>query len=355
METRQLGQLWPVSTLTLGGGGLGQLWGPTTRDEAVATARAAVDAGITLLDMAPGYGRGEAETVIGDAFDGALPEGVRVTTKCQLGSPPADRIADELERKLVRSIETMKLDKVDIYFLHSNICPDDYEYPRNADSQHRWATRFSLYTDHVVPAMQALVRKGLAGAWGITGTGLPRTIMDALRHEQKPDVVQAVANLMDSAGDMRSYEEPPEPRNIIRTAKNNDVGVLGIRAVQAGALTAEIDRDLPADHAQVLDYEKAAPFRGLCREIGEDPAVIAHRYALSMEGVDSVILGVKNRDELAQLVAAEAQGPLDTDLRDRIDALRLAFQKPRIPLEELSLDVLREMSGGDPDGSGQVH
>jgi len=336
MQTRQLGDLWPVSALTLGGGGLGQIWGETTREEAVATARAAVDAGITLLDMAPGYGRGEAERVIGAAFEGALPAGVRITTKCQLGSPPADTIADELERKLVRSIKTMGVEHVDIYFLHSNICPDDYVYAYNADTQDRWATQFHLYTDYVVPAMEALVAKGLAGAWGITGTGLPRTVMQALRRDRKPSAVQAVANLMDSAGDMRSYEEPAEPRNIIRTAKNNGVGVLGIRAVQAGALTAAIDRALPRDHPQNADYTKAAPFRALCEEIGEDPATIAHRYALGMEGVDSIILGVKNRAELAQLVAAEAQGPLEDAIRGRIDALKLAVQTPRLPLDAVS-------------------
>ncbi|CDO59589.1 Aldo/keto reductase [Candidatus Phaeomarinobacter ectocarpi] len=347
MQTRQLGTLWPVSTLTLGGGGLGQLWGETTRDEAVATVRAAVDAGITLLDMAPAYGRGEAETVVAEAFEGRLPEGVRVTTKCQLGTPPADKIASELERRLVRSLETMKVEQADIFVLHSNICPDDYEYAQHAETQHKWATRFGTYTDYVVPAMESLVERGLIGAWGITGVGLPRTVMDALRHDVKPAVVQAVANLMDSPGDMRQYEEPAEPRNIIRTAKNNDVGVLGIRAVQAGALTSAIDRVLPDDNAQVTDYAKAEPFRALCKEMGEDPAVVAHRYALGMEGVDSVILGVKNRDELKQLVDAEARGPLEEDVRDRIDALRLALQKPRIPLEEFSMEALAAMAGDD--------
>jgi aryl-alcohol dehydrogenase-like predicted oxidoreductase len=50
MRTRSLGGLWPVSALTLGGGGLGQLWGSTTREEAVATVGEAVDCGVTLLD-----------------------------------------------------------------------------------------------------------------------------------------------------------------------------------------------------------------------------------------------------------------------------------------------------------------
>ena len=50
------GQLAPISALTLGGGGLGMLWGPTTFDECVATVHAAVEGGTTLLDLAPRLG-----------------------------------------------------------------------------------------------------------------------------------------------------------------------------------------------------------------------------------------------------------------------------------------------------------
>lgn len=332
MDMRQLGDLWPVSALTLGGGGLGQIWGKTNREEAVATARLAADLGITLFDMAPLYGRGEAEDVMGEAFEGRLPEGARVTTKCMLGSPAPEEVAAKLERSLQRSLKAMRLEHVDLFFLHSNICPDDYVYGEEAETQDRWATRLSLYADHVVPALEGLKEKGLIGAWGITGTGLPVSIMEALRLETKPAAVQAVANLLDSAGSMRRFEEPPEPRNVIRTAKNNDVGVMGIRAVQAGALTAAIDRPLAADHPEFRDFEKAAPFRALCKELGEDPALLAHRYALSMEGVDTVVLGVKNREELQACVAAAEKGPLEAELRKRVDALRLNFQFPRMPI-----------------------
>ena len=37
MQQHQFGHLPSVSTLTLGGGGLGMLWGPTTFDECVLT------------------------------------------------------------------------------------------------------------------------------------------------------------------------------------------------------------------------------------------------------------------------------------------------------------------------------
>jgi aryl-alcohol dehydrogenase-like predicted oxidoreductase len=132
-----------------------------------------------------------------------------------------------------------------------------------------------------------------------------------------------VTNVLDSAGGMRSYDEPARPRDIIAAAAARGVGVMGIRAVQAGALTAAIDRDLPVDHPEAQDFARAAPFRALCAELGEDPAVIAHAYALSMAGVDTVVLGVKNRAELAASLEAEARAPLPDELIRRIDALGL--------------------------------
>ena len=72
-----------------------------------------------------------------------------------------------------------------------------------------------------------------------------------------------------------------------------------------------------------LDYDRAAPFRALCKTWGEDPAVIAHRYALGIEGVDTLVLGVKNRAELTQCLDAEAAGPLDPAQVAAIDALGL--------------------------------
>jgi aryl-alcohol dehydrogenase-like predicted oxidoreductase len=95
--------------------------------------------------------------------------------------------------------------------------------------------------------------------------------------------------------------------------------------VQAGALTDAIDRPLPADHPEMRDFVRAAPLRELARSLGMSTAKLAHRYALGMAGVDSVILGVKNRTELAECLEAEAEGPLDAELVRRIDALSRAM------------------------------
>lgn len=319
MQTRRLGNLWPVSRLTLGGGGLGQVWGRTDRAEAVATVHAAVDGGITLFDMAPLYGRGEAEAVIGAAFEGRPASGLRFTTKCQLGTPAAaSDVPSIIRRHLERSLVAMRLERVDLLLLHSNIIPDDYRFPRDAAVQGRFATPVSIYRDRVIPTFEALMRESLIGHWGITGVGLPDTIIDALRTDPKPAVVQCIANCLDSAGGMRRFDEPARPRDIIAAARAAGVGIQGIRAVQAGALTDQLDRELPADDPDRLDYARAAPLRVLARSLGTSTAKLAHRYALGID-VDTVILGVKNRVELRECLDAEAEGALSAQLTRQID------------------------------------
>lgn len=320
MKTSQLGSVGPVSRLTIGGGGIGQVWGKTTRQEAVATLRMAIDKGINLIDVAPAYGRGEAEQVVAEVFEGQLPAQVKIITKCQLGNPPAEDVESLLRKSLQKSLETMALDRVDLYLLHSYIIPDGFQLDIAPDIQVKMATDWTTYTEAVIPAFEQLISEHLIGNWGITGIGLPTTIIDSLCLTRKPAVVQCISNLLDSPGAIRRYAEDPQPRSIIQTAKTHNIGVLGIRAVQAGALTKAFDRDLPADHPDQVDFARAEDFRQLAEELDIDPAVLAHQYALSIPHVDSVVLGVKNRAELKQCLFAEKNSPLNLELVKQIDA-----------------------------------
>jgi aryl-alcohol dehydrogenase-like predicted oxidoreductase len=124
MQMRSLGSLGQVSALTLGGG-IGSVWGTVERAEAVATVRAALDAGITMLDVAPTYGPGEAELVVGEALGGAVPDGVLITTKVEL----PDDVPEVLERKLAESLraslQRLRVERIDLLLLHSQLQPDD--------------------------------------------------------------------------------------------------------------------------------------------------------------------------------------------------------------------------------------
>jgi aryl-alcohol dehydrogenase-like predicted oxidoreductase len=179
-------------------------------------------------------------------------------------------------------------------------------------------TPYDTFVADVRPVFEKLVGEGLIGAWGLTGIGHPDTIIRLLGERPAPAAVQCIANLLDSPGALKFFDGEAKPREVMAAARANGVGVMGIRAVQAGALTDALDRPLPHDHPEMLDYARAAGFRSLGAELGMTPALLAHRYALSLP-VDTVVLGVKNRRELAECVAAAEAGPLPADLLARVD------------------------------------
>ena len=322
MRTAALGSAGEVSRLTLGGGGIGGAWGTTTHTESIATLKAAIDGGITVLDAAPMYL--DCQAIIGQAFGGKLPTGVKVTTKCALGSPPPSAVNWELAVSLEASLEALRLERVDLFFLHSSLHAPDYDYAHGNARRNQMSTDLTLYRDYVAPAMERLKAQGRIGGWGITGIGVPTAVLEALDQTPAPDAVQVIANLMDSAGALRRYAEPARPREIAAAAKARGIGVMGIRAVQAGALTAGLDRELSPNNPDGGDFVRAASFRALCGQWGEDPAIVAHRYALSMPNIDTLVLGVKNRAELAQCLAVEAAGPLEASQMAAVDGLGLA-------------------------------
>lgn len=319
MQTNILGPFGPVSRLTLGGGGIGTWWGPTSEDEAVATLRHAADIGIDLLDAAPGYKICQA--MIGRAFEGKLPAGMRVTTKFGLGTVREDTVYEQLRQSLLGSLAAMKLDRVDMFLLHSEIRPTAFEYPPGQPPRDDRSTSLALYRSSVVPAFERLVAEGLIGHWGITGINHAAATIEAMAEGPRPAAVQAIANLLDSPGEMNGTGLAPRPRDVIAAAKAHGVGVMGVRAVQAGALTAGLDR--LEQSATTRDFERAEPYRALCARWGEDPAIVAYRYALGIAGVDTLVLGVKNRAELDQAADAERAGPLEPGQLAAIDALGL--------------------------------
>ena len=179
-------------------------------------------------------------------------------------------------------------------------------------------TLYETFVVEVRPVFERLVGEGLIGAWGLTGIGHPDTIIKLLGERPAPAAVQCIANLLDLPGALKFFDGPAKPRAVMAAARANGVGVMGIRAVQAGALTSALDRPLPADHPEMRDFARGAGFRRLAAELEVTPALLAHCYALSL-AVDTAVLAVKNRSELAECIAAAEAGPLPTDLIARID------------------------------------
>jgi aryl-alcohol dehydrogenase-like predicted oxidoreductase len=82
MQTRKLGRTGPqVAQLGLGLMGMSDLYGPAERGESLATIRAALDAGVTLLDTGDFYGMGHNELLLREALAAGGRERVQISVK----------------------------------------------------------------------------------------------------------------------------------------------------------------------------------------------------------------------------------------------------------------------------------
>ena len=322
MEKRSFKPYGLISALTLGGGGLGQVWGETTREEAIATVNLALENGINHLDVAPMYGKGEAERVVGEVFKGKDLGDVKITTKCRLGTLPDDEVYERLISSLEKSLVNLNMERVDLFLLHSQLRQDDFQLYTLNEHRETNTTSLSCYYNAVIPAFERLKQEGKIGSWGIGGLGQNQAILEALNHEIQPEAIQCVVNPLNSAGAIGYVDQDFDPQKILTESQKVGIPILGIRAVQAGALTLKMDREPhPSgfDIRDFEDYDKAEPFRKLASEWKMNPSTLAHRYALSAEKVSSVILGVKNRSELLDCLKAESLGELNQDQISTID------------------------------------
>jgi aryl-alcohol dehydrogenase-like predicted oxidoreductase len=335
MELRASGRLGRVSALTLGGGGIGGVWGATGRSEAIATVHAALDGGINMLDLAPSYGTGfESELAVADALRGHDSD-VMITSKVQLPDDDGRDFAKRIRRSLHSSLIRLERRHLDVLVLHTQFRRQGTVLSGTVDP--------AGYRDEIVPVFESLRDDGLIRAWGITAVGDPEPLLEAfgaaagsptpqpdatgaaassptpqpdgIGAVPRPDTAQIVVNALDQSGDLWIHGDGVRPDNagLVRAAASVGITVTAIRAVAAGSLSDALDRSVPADHPAAVDFARAAPFRALAASFGESAASLAHRYALSVPGVTTVILGVKNRTELAECLAAEARGPLTAD------------------------------------------
>jgi 1-deoxyxylulose-5-phosphate synthase len=93
---------------------------PQRRQAAIACVHRALDIGINFLDTANVYGRGAAESVLGEALTGIRRERYVLATKLFFPMSNADRglSRTQVRKQLEASLERLKVDYIDLYQCH---------------------------------------------------------------------------------------------------------------------------------------------------------------------------------------------------------------------------------------------
>jgi aryl-alcohol dehydrogenase-like predicted oxidoreductase len=201
MEKRILGRTGHKSTLiTLGGASLR----PTTRKESDAFIKLALDYGVNHIDVAPTYGSGEAESILGKWVK-EYRENLFLACKTQ------KRTKKETADELSRSLKNLQTDYVDLYQLHGLDDPEELE--------------ISLGEDGAIRAILDAKKQGLVKYIGITSHN-PENIMKALKSFDFDTVLLPVNYVLHAHPEPKNDYEP-----VLALAKKRNLGVIAMKSV----------------------------------------------------------------------------------------------------------------------------
>jgi aryl-alcohol dehydrogenase-like predicted oxidoreductase len=298
MERRALGATGiEVGAIGLGAWQLGgnEVWSGPDEEESLAIVDAAVAAGCTLFDSAPGYAEGRSEAVLGRALAGRRDEVVLCTKFGHTADGRTDFGVEALRPSLEESLARLATDHVDLLLLHS---PPS---PLLEPGAPIWPALERLRDEGVVRAYGASVDWAAdVDAAVAAGAQVLEVLLNAFHQEPLPVVQRAHA-----AGVGTIVKVPL------------DSGWLGGRYRAGASFDGVRDRwsdDVIARRAGLLER-----FEALLPD-GVATAHAALAFLLAQEPVASVIPGAKSVAQLAANVAA-AEVALPDETVEAIAAL----------------------------------
>lgn len=276
MKNRPLGNTGlEVSILGFGCAPLGDVYGGVSEAEGAAALHAALDAGITLVDVAPYYGSTLAEKRLGRALQGRRDEVILASKCCRHGLRQFDFSAARVHKDIDDSLRRLKTDHLDLLQVH------DVEF----------GDRRQL-VEETLPALEEVKQSGKARFIGITG--LPVHFLKDLADQFSVDTVLSYCHYNLMADDLDDVLSP--------LVESREIGLLNASPLHMGILA-------PAGpqlwHPAPEQVKKAGrDIVALCVQRQVSVAEVALSFALGNESVSSTLCGMKSPAEVAANVSA---------------------------------------------------
>ncbi|WP_127076582.1 aldo/keto reductase [Rhodomicrobium lacus] len=319
METIAIGKSGiETSRIALGTWAIGGwMWGGTDEAQSIATIRAAVDRGITLIDTAPVYGFGRSEEIVGKALaEGGLRDKVQIATKCGLnwrdGKVWRDARPERIRREIEDSLRRLRTDVIDLYQVH-------------------WPDHETPFED-TARVLEDLRRDGKIRAIGVSNYAPAE--MDSFRKAAQLDAVQPPYNLFE-----REIEA-----DVLPYAERNGLTVLAYGALCRGLLSGRMKADTAFDGDDLRrsdpkfqgerfhDYLAAVEaLKTLAQErFGKSVLALAVRWVLD-QGPTIALWGARKPSQVETV--SEVMGwHIDEEAKREIDAiLKRTIREPVSP------------------------
>jgi myo-inositol catabolism protein IolS len=256
-----------------------RLWNPDREIELINTMEAALENGLNHFDTASGYGSGSSESLVGRFLQGRR-EQIFLASKAGLAAT-----AQGMLENLHRSLDRLRVDSVDLYYIH---------WPSSEIDMR--------------PAMQGLEtarQKGLLRAVGVSNFTVAQ--MELVAQEGRIDAHQLGYNLF-----WRHRE-----RDVIAYCRERAIPLVTYASIAQGILTGKFPRDLhlaPSDHRYTVlyfhpeiwphIYAATEQLKALAEEVGCPLHHLAIRWTLAQPGIVSALVGARSPRQAAENAAA---------------------------------------------------
>ena len=114
------------------------------------------------------------------------------TTKYRLGHVEPENTYDKMNASLTRSLETMGIERADLFFLHSQLIEDGHVLSHFNELRDRIATPLTYFMESVIPAFERLQAEGKIGGWGFA-LGQQSALESVIASDSPPTAVQCAA------------------------------------------------------------------------------------------------------------------------------------------------------------------
>ncbi|MFL6044300.1 MAG: aldo/keto reductase [Propionibacteriaceae bacterium] len=292
-----------LTTLGFGAAPIAGLYQAVDETTAQATINAAWEGGIRYFDTAPHYGLGLSERRLGEALRDRPRDDVVISSKVGRllipRRPPLARDDDMFDvpgdltrrrdysrdgvlRSLEATLQRTGLDRVDILYVHD---PDEH---------------WQQAAEQAVPALVELREAGVVGAIGV---GMNQSAMLArfIRHTDV-DVVMLAGRY--------TLLEQGAADDLLPTALEQGRSVVAAAVFNSGLLArAEVPEIATYDYKRASPdvLERARLLASACREHGTTLPAAAIQFPLRHPAVASVVVGMRDPEEVHHNLAAHAQ------------------------------------------------
>jgi len=323
MESVPLGGGGPlVSRFGLGLMGMSGIYGQADEAESIATIRAALDAGVTLLDTGDFYGMGHSEMLLRDALRGVDRDSVFIQVKFGGQRDPRgafighDASPVAVKNSLAYTLQRLGTDHVDLY------------QPARLDSR--------VPIEDTVGAIAEMIEAGFVRYLGLSEMG-------AATIRRAHAVHQVTALQIEYSLMSRGIEA-----EILPTVRELGIGVTAYGVLSRGLLSTASAREIGANDPRTRfprfraenlqrNLDLLAALEKIAQSRGVTTAQLAIAWVAS-RGTDIIpLIGTKRRDRLAEALGAaeleltpdevaaiEAAVPADQVAGDRYDPAQMA-------------------------------